>query len=390
MARERKYLNEVGISETTMKTNEFEANISLARGCVMMAIFMAIIWVLYLAGVLQNKNLTLINIVFPSSMIVLTIPIIFKRKYLEHKNFKFFILTVYILVITAVNVVIPKHGILLWALTIIVSCHYYSQKVSLFVYAVSSVCMLAAIYLGMLFGEWDPNLMGGMTVIGLEDAFASIIPNNGRALADRLYFIDYLKDHNFDLSTMLVDDDVKAQCTKLYELAEFVDENIKKNQKNVILIGGGIGIPPMLSVLHTIRECQNEVDPCQVTSVIGYRDRHDFLSDNLYEESDNLLIATDDGSRGTHGTVIDALNENHTTGDVIYACGPTPMLRGVKKWGEEQGIPVWLSLEEKMACGIGACLACVCKSGDIDDHSMVKNKRICCDGPVFPAEEVEI
>ena len=195
MARERKYLNEVGISETTMKTNEFEANISLARGCVMMAIFMAIIWVLYLAGVLQNKNLTLINIVFPSSMIVLTIPITFKRKYLEHKNFKFFILTVYILVITAVNVVIPKHGILLWALTIIVSCHYYSQKVSLFVYAVSSVCMLVAIYLGMLFGEWDPNLMGGMTVIGLEDAFASIIPNNGRSLADRLYFIGYLKDH---------------------------------------------------------------------------------------------------------------------------------------------------------------------------------------------------
>ena len=167
-----------------------------------------------------------------------------------------------------------------------------------------------------------------------------------------------------------------------------VDENIRKNRKNAILIGGGIGIPPMLSVLHAIRECQDEENPCSITAVVGYRDRHDFLSDNLYKESDNLLIATDDGSRGTHGTVIDALNENHTTGDVIYACGPTPMLRGVKKWGEEQGIPVWLSLEEKMACGIGACLACVCKSKDTDDHSMVKNKRICCDGPVFSADEV--
>lgn len=167
-----------------------------------------------------------------------------------------------------------------------------------------------------------------------------------------------------------------------------IEENIEKNRKNIILIGGGIGIPPMLSVLHAIREYQEDTVPCEVTTVVGYRDRHDFLSDNLYKESDNLLIATDDGSRGTHGTVIDALNENRCTGDVIYACGPTPMLRGVKKWGEDQGIPVWLSLEEKMACGIGACLACVCDSADIDDHSKVKNKRICCDGPVFPADEV--
>ena len=169
-----------------------------------------------------------------------------------------------------------------------------------------------------------------------------------------------------------------------------VEDNIEKNRKNIILIGGGIGIPPMLSVVHAIRECESEADACRITTVVGYRDRHDFLSDNLYKESDNLLVATDDGSRGTHGTVIDALNENHIQGDVIYACGPTPMLRGVKKWGEEHRIPVWISLEEKMACGIGACLACVCRSTEIDDHSQVRNKRICCDGPVFFADEVEL
>ena len=74
----------------------------------------------------------------------------------------------------------------------------------------------------------------------------------------------------------------------------------------------------------------------------------------------------------------------------IYACGPTPMLRALKAYAAEHGIECWLSLEEKMACGIGACLPCVCKSKEIDEHSHVHNKRICKDGPVFAAEEVEL
>ena len=65
------------------------------------------------------------------------------------------------------------------------------------------------------------------------------------------------------------------------------------------------------------------------------------------------------------------------------------MLRAVKKYSEENGIKAYVSLEEKMACGIGACLACVCESTDVDSHSMVHNKRICKDGPVFDAEEVQ-
>ena len=74
----------------------------------------------------------------------------------------------------------------------------------------------------------------------------------------------------------------------------------------------------------------------------------------------------------------------------IYACGPTPMLRALKAYAEEKGIECWLSLEERMACGIGACLACVCKSKDVDAHTNVKNKRICKDGPVFAADEIEL
>ena len=104
----------------------------------------------------------------------------------------------------------------------------------------------------------------------------------------------------------------------------------------------------------------------------------------------DVFAATEDGSTGTKGTVIDAISENRLTADVIYACGPTPMLRAVKAYAAELGAECWISMEERMACGIGACLACVCQSRDVDEHSHVHNKRICKDGPVFPAEEVEL
>ena len=74
----------------------------------------------------------------------------------------------------------------------------------------------------------------------------------------------------------------------------------------------------------------------------------------------------------------------------IYACGPTPMLRGVKAFAEEKETPAQISLEERMACGIGACLACVCKTADKDPHSQVNNTRVCADGPVFPAEYLDL
>lgn len=148
-----------------------------------------------------------------------------------------------------------------------------------------------------------------------------------------------------------------------------------------ILIGGGIGIPPMLELAKRINGDKD--------IVVGYRNKDTFLDKELKVYGD-ITIATDDGSLGTHGTVIDAIKENNIKGDVIYACGPTPMLRAVKEYAEENGIEAWISLEEKMACGIGACLACVCKSTEIDDHSMVHNKRICKDGPVFNAKEVNL
>ncbi len=157
---------------------------------------------------------------------------------------------------------------------------------------------------------------------------------------------------------------------------------MQKAGKKAILIGGGIGIPPMVQLAAELR------DKVQVQIVAGYRDEL-FLTDEL-ESNGELFIATEDGSAGTRGTVVDAIKEKAVEGDVIYACGPTPMLKAIKQYAMERGIECQLSLEERMACGIGACLACVCQSKEKDSHSNVNNKRICKDGPVFLAEEVEL
>ena len=152
--------------------------------------------------------------------------------------------------------------------------------------------------------------------------------------------------------------------------------------KSVLLIGGGIGIPPMLQTAKSLR--------CAKTAVLGYRDQNLFLKEAFEAAADQVLIATEDGSCGTKGNVLDAIREAKVRTDLIYACGPTPMLRALKAYAAEEGIECYLSLEEKMACGIGACLACVCQTKDVDAHSQVHNARICKDGPVFRAEEVEL
>ncbi|MCD7819998.1 MAG: dihydroorotate dehydrogenase electron transfer subunit, partial [Lachnospiraceae bacterium] len=103
---------------------------------------------------------------------------------------------------------------------------------------------------------------------------------------------------------------------------------------------------------------------------------------------DALLLSGKDRLPVTEGNVLDCIRENNLHADVIYACGPTPMLRAIKTFAMENEIECWLSLEERMACGIGACLACVCESEKVDEHSKVKNKRICREGPVFAAEDV--
>ena len=151
--------------------------------------------------------------------------------------------------------------------------------------------------------------------------------------------------------------------------------------KRAFLIGGGIGVPPILELAKQL-DCEKQI-------IMGYRDADTFLKEQ-FEENGTVYISTEDGSVGTKGNVMDAIRENGLVAEIIYACGPTPMLRAIKQYAEEQGIECYISLEERMACGIGACLACVCQSKEKDHHSNVNNKRICKDGPVFLSTEVEI
>lgn len=197
--------------------------------------------------------------------------------------------------------------------------------------------------------------------------------------------------------------------------------------KRVFLMGGGIGIPPMLELARELDAMAEKpmgqdtledgveknsleqdvlVDGIEkkrivavagdkassvtrLMSIVGYRDADTFLSDELGKYSE-VYIASEDGSVGTKGNVMNAINENGLKADVIFACGPMPMLRAIKAFAQEQGIPAYISLEEHMACGVGACLGCVVKTKEVDHHSHVNNARICTDGPVFEAGDVEI
>ncbi|MDO4805400.1 MAG: dihydroorotate dehydrogenase electron transfer subunit [Lachnospiraceae bacterium] len=151
------------------------------------------------------------------------------------------------------------------------------------------------------------------------------------------------------------------------------------SNKKVLLVGGGIGIPPLLSCAKMLEKKE---------FAVGYRSET-YLLDDLMREAE-VHVATEDGSLGTPGNVLDSIKADNVKADVIFACGPKPMLRALKAYAEETGIPCYVSMEERMACGVGACLACVCRTTGIDGHSHVNNARICKDGPVFRAEEVDL
>ena len=155
----------------------------------------------------------------------------------------------------------------------------------------------------------------------------------------------------------------------------------KAEGKKAFLMGGGIGVPPILELAKQL-DCEKQI-------VVGYRDASIFLSEQ-FAANGTLYVSTEDGSVGTKGNVMNAIAENGLSADIIYACGPTPMLRAIKAYAEENGIECYISLEERMACGIGACLACTCKTKEKDHHTNVNNKRICKDGPVFLSTEVEL
>ncbi len=156
----------------------------------------------------------------------------------------------------------------------------------------------------------------------------------------------------------------------------------KARGRKVLLLGGGIGVPPILELARRIESVRKQI-------VVGYRDGNTFLEES-FRQNGEVYISTEDGSAGTKGNVMDAVRENGLCAEMIFACGPAPMLRAIQQYAKEREIECYLSLEERMACGIGACLGCVCRSVEKDAHSHVHNKRVCKDGPVFLSSEVEL
>lgn len=151
-----------------------------------------------------------------------------------------------------------------------------------------------------------------------------------------------------------------------------------KDGEKAVIIGGGIGVFPLLKLARTTDSAV----------FLGFRNKDLVVMEDDYNEANgNVTICTDDGSYGYDGFAIAAMGEYllENKADVIYCCGPKPMLKAVKQISEHMNIPCQLSLEERMGCGIGACLTCVCET---TDTGMGKHKQVCTCGPVFDAKEV--
>ncbi|MBO5550654.1 MAG: dihydroorotate dehydrogenase electron transfer subunit [Lachnospiraceae bacterium] len=177
-----------------------------------------------------------------------------------------------------------------------------------------------------------------------------------------------------------------------------LDEGTVKD-KDIVLLGGGLGAPSLLFLAKLLAGKAGILDKAgqaydieRIAVVLGYRDsslKH-FLADDFKALGIKTLIATDDGSEGLKGNVLQAMEGAGLTAGLIYACGPMPMLSAVKKYSTQKKIPAYVSLEEHMACGVGVCLGCVVRTSEKDAHSNVNNARVCTEGPVFDIQKVEI
>ena len=157
--------------------------------------------------------------------------------------------------------------------------------------------------------------------------------------------------------------------------------DISHRYTDIAIVGGGIGVPPLLELAKQTRQRHPKA---KITAYLGFRDAGGvILKENFAKCTDNVRVSTDDGSYGEHGNAVDMLKgAKH---DAAYGCGPHVMLVGLAKWSTENDTACYVSLEERMACCIGACLACVVK---IKQNGDVTQEKICSTGPIFDAKEL--
>ena len=152
------------------------------------------------------------------------------------------------------------------------------------------------------------------------------------------------------------------------------------NSKKAIVVGGGIGVPPMVEVAKHYGQ--------NATAIIGFRSASAvILNNDFINLGAHLMLCTDDGSMGTKGYVSSALEERLKAGctDIIYACGPHMMLKAVIELANNYHVTCEVSLEERMGCGVGACLVCACKTVKDGKEYFA---HVCKDGPVFSSQDV--
>ncbi len=152
---------------------------------------------------------------------------------------------------------------------------------------------------------------------------------------------------------------------------------INENASKSILVAGGIGAPPILGLCKRLK---GEVDV-----YLGAREKN-ILADEFEAIGANVYLSSDAGLEGFKGNVVELMRDKNAKGDMIYTCGPKIMLKGVYNYAEEKGIDVQVSMEERMACGIGACVGCAIKIKD--GNGGYNNLKVCKDGPVFDGKEV--
>ena len=156
---------------------------------------------------------------------------------------------------------------------------------------------------------------------------------------------------------------------------------VEETEKKVALVGGGVGTFPLISVLREYSATK------EISAYIGYRNKGAVCGLEEFEKAAKFVAVTDDGSYGEKMNAVQAFEADLKAGnrpDVVLACGPTPMLRALKTLVEKENLNCFVSLEERMGCGIGACVVCVC------EKTNGARARVCKDGPVFNVNDVKL
>lgn len=174
---------------------------------------------------------------------------------------------------------------------------------------------------------------------------------------------------------------------------ESLDGKSIGEEKTIALVAGGLGVPPMLELAKTLQRCLEERNkkqkgPIKLIALIGFAEEV-FLAEELKRYCGEVYIATENGSAGYHGNILEMMERCEINADYYLACGPKPMLKALAAFCNKADKPLQVSLEERMGCGYGACVGCTCKIKEQDGGIIkVKQKKVCKDGPVFFGNEV--